>query len=85
MHARVQITMGEGEHVTEMDGTVDDIGVTSLKLVTNTGVEYGAYGYASGKAFSIPLQRNAATGVLCFFGRSGDSLLALGVYVAPSA
>ena len=78
------ITMGHGEYVNQVSGTADEIGVTSLKFATNTGVEYGTYGYPSGTAFSVPLQQGNGD-ALSFFGRAGDSLVALGTYVAPRA
>ncbi|TVU06315.1 hypothetical protein EJB05_49522, partial [Eragrostis curvula] len=72
-------TMGPGEYVNHVSGTADNYGVTSLTFVTNTGVEYGTYGYPSGTPFSVPLQQGNGE-VLGFFGRGGDSLVALGVY-----
>ncbi|GJN16419.1 hypothetical protein PR202_gb03404 [Eleusine coracana subsp. coracana] len=74
------ITLGYGEHINLITGTADPTGVTSLTFVTNTGVEYGPYGYPSGTPFSVPLQQGNGE-VLGFFGRGGDCLVALGVYV----
>jgi len=74
------IKMRPGEHLNSVSGTFDDQGITSLKLETNQ-TKYNAYGDpTTGEAFSLPLQEGKGE-VVAFFGRSGDTLKALGVYV----
>lgn len=78
-------SMKQGEYVNNITGTADANGVTSLELTTNKG-QRQLYGRGLGTAFSVPLPDNAVVGkhngaVLGFFGRSGNSLLSLGVYV----
>lgn len=75
-----KIKMSPGEHLNYVSGTADRSGLTSLKLATNQS-EYGPYGYPEGSnSFSVPLQQGKGE-VVAFFGRSGDSLKALGIYV----
>uniref|UniRef100_A0ACD5XVU6 Uncharacterized protein n=1 Tax=Avena sativa TaxID=4498 RepID=A0ACD5XVU6_AVESA len=73
------IKMNPGEHVNHVSGTANNRGVTSLKLGTNQ-TEHGPYGWPSGPEFSVPLRQGKGE-VVAFFGHSGDSLKALGVYV----
>lgn len=74
------IKMGPGEHLNHVSGTADDSGITSLKLETNH-TKYKHYGYPqAGVAFSLPLQPGKGE-VVAFFGRSDETLKALGVYV----
>jgi len=78
------IPFGIGEYVTHLCGTFDTCGVTSLKIITSTGAQYGPYGFPSGTDFSMPMQGNATT--VGFFGRSdGDILISLGTYVGRRA
>jgi len=90
MHV-VQFSMNEGEYVNSITGAADSYGVTYLKFTTNLGVEYGPFGCQSDSAtpFSVALpdcgtedghyKRNGA--LVAFFGRAGDSLVAIGAYV----
>jgi len=73
----------QGEYVNNISGTTaDGNGVTSLKFTTNQKRDYGPFGCERGTAFSVPLPDGMHNGaVVGFFGRSGDSLVALGVYV----
>lgn len=78
-------SMNEGEYVNSITGTADGYGVTSLKVTTNQD-SYGPFGCRSGTAFSVPLPDNSTDvnpngAVVAFFGRSGDSLAAIGAYV----
>jgi hypothetical protein len=73
------IKMGLGEHLNNVSGTADDSGITSLQLETNQ-TKHGPYGCPAGAAFSMPLQQGKGK-VVAFFGRSGNTLKALGVYV----
>lgn len=73
------ISLTPGEHLNHVSGTVNNSGVTSLKLATNKS-EYGPFGCRAGNAFDMPLQKGKGE-VVAFFGRSGDTLRALGVYV----
>jgi hypothetical protein len=85
------LPIGPGEYVSNIIGTFDANGVTSLEFFTNKGgtIPKKIYGRRSGTFFSVPLPDNGVVGnpnrngaVLGFFGRSGgDSLAALGVYV----
>lgn len=73
------IKIAPGEHLNHVSGTADGNGITSLKLTTNQAV-YGPYGWEAGGAFSMPLQQGKGE-VVAFYGRSGDTLKALGVFV----
>jgi hypothetical protein len=74
------IQMTRNDQLNYVGGTFNDSdGVTSLTLIINSR-EYGPYGYQAGTAFSVPLQQSDGEGV-AFFGRSNDTLQALGVYV----
>lgn len=73
------IKMGPGEHLNHVSGTFDDYGITSLELKTNL-TKYKPLGYPGREAFSLPLQQGKGE-VVAFFGRSGKTLKALGVYV----
>lgn len=76
------ISLGDTEYVYQVSGTIDAVGVSSLKFVTSTGIVYGPYGCQSGNQFWLPLEQDQGK-VVAFFGRSTDSLVALGVYVLP--
>lgn len=71
------IDLSDDNYVNKISGTFDNYGVTSLNIVTTEGTEK-KYGCPSGTAFSVPLLQNKVVG---FFGRAGNSLVALGVYV----
>ena len=80
--------MSPGEYVNNITGTTDGYGVTSIKFYTNFNTEgYGPFGCRSGSAFGVPLPDNATEdeqdngAAVAFFGRSGDYLIAIGVYV----
>lgn len=80
--------MSPGEYVNNITGTTDGYGVTSIKFSTNFNKEgYGPFGCRSGAAFSVPLPDNGTEdgqdngAAVAFFGRSGDTLIAIGVYV----
>ncbi|XP_071683172.1 mannose/glucose-specific lectin-like [Lolium perenne] len=82
-HENLPFSMSPGEYVNNFSGTFDDYGVTSLKFTTNQQNVHGPYGYPSGTAFSVPLpnDRDDNGAMVGFFGHSGESLMALGIYV----
>ena len=83
----VQIDLEESEYVKEISGTFGQWGrdgpivITSLKIRTNkhdVPYEFGRACY--GDNFHLPVYEGKITG---FFGRDGDLLDAIGVYVLP--
>ncbi|XP_073008810.1 salt stress-induced protein-like isoform X1 [Typha latifolia] len=83
-----EITFREGEYLTAMSGThgrytssiVDCI--RSLKFETNLKKTLGPYGdQTQGTPFTIPVSSGRIVG---FFGRSGDLLDAIGLYLRPN-
>lgn len=74
------------ESLTEISGTtgpaynIDNL-VKSLKFVTNKRT-YGPYGRDEGTPFRVKVMNNGH--VAGFFGRSGDCLDAIGLYVNPN-
>ena len=74
------------ESLTEISGTtgpaynIDNL-VKSLKFVTNKRA-YGPYGRDEGTPFRVKVMNNGH--VAGFFGRSGDCLDAIGLYVNPN-
>jgi len=79
-----QFSLNQDEYVNDIFGTTaDGNGVTSLKFTTNPNNVHGPFGFERGTAFSVPLpdDRDDNGAVVSFFGRTGDSLVALGVYV----
>lgn len=76
------ISFGEEEYLIEVSGTFDNAGVTSLTFVTSSGAEYGPYGFRLGTPFSLSLHHSNSH-IIGFFGRSGEYLNALGLYLAP--
>nr|XP_051206768.1 mannose/glucose-specific lectin-like isoform X3 [Lolium perenne] len=82
-HENLPFSISPGEYVNNFSGTFDDYGVTSLKFTTNQQNVHGPYGYPSGTAFSVPLpnDRDDNGAMVGFFGHSGESLMALGIYI----
>lgn len=82
-HPNPLFRLNPGEYVNNLSGTSDDYGVTSLKFTTNKQQMHGPYGSPSGTAFSVPLpnDRDDNGAVVAFFGLSGKTIVALGVYV----
>jgi hypothetical protein len=76
------VSLGEDEFLVEVSGTHDTAGITSLTFVTSSGAEYGPYGFPLGTPFSLSLQHSNSH-IIGFFGRSGEILNALGLYLAP--
>jgi hypothetical protein len=85
MHA-MQITLDPMDYITEISGTFgtaydNDCVVTSLKISTFKGKDDKTYGKPNGTPFRIPVLDGGR--VVGFFGRSGDMLDAIGLYVRP--
>ncbi|KAF8690782.1 hypothetical protein HU200_041171 [Digitaria exilis] len=80
-----KIYLGASEFLMEVSGTFSpfrgpsDV-ITSLTLVTNVH-HYGPFGVPQGTQFCIRVKKNNS--IVGFFGRSGDYLDAIGVYVRP--
>ncbi|XP_044394776.1 uncharacterized protein [Triticum aestivum] len=79
------IKLGPTEFVTEVSGTFGSFGalsnvLTSLTLVTNCG-SYGPFGKRQGSPFKTTMQSNSS--IVGFFGRAGQFVDAIGVYVLP--
>ncbi|CAL4987997.1 unnamed protein product [Urochloa decumbens] len=79
------IFLGTSEYLIEVSGTsgpFSDISeaITSLTLVTNVR-SYGPFGEPQGIPFCTRVKKN--TSIVGFFGRSGNHLDAVGVYVRP--
>lgn len=79
------IQLGPTEFVTEVSGTFGSFGalsnvLTSLTLVTNCG-SYGPFGKRQGSPFQTRVQSNSS--IVGFFGRAGQFVDAIGVYVLP--
>lgn len=72
--------MKYGDCLYYVSGSANNTGVTSLMLGTNRTV-HGPFGCRAGTEFSVPLWQGKSD-VVAFFGRSGDTLKALGVYVS---
>uniref|UniRef100_A0A8I6YTA2 Jacalin-type lectin domain-containing protein n=1 Tax=Hordeum vulgare subsp. vulgare TaxID=112509 RepID=A0A8I6YTA2_HORVV len=73
------IEMTQEDQLNCVSGTLDDsAGITSLQLIINQ--QSYAFGSPAGPAFSAPLPQGDGD-VVAFFGRSDDTLKALGVYV----
>uniref|UniRef100_A0A8I6XWM5 Jacalin-type lectin domain-containing protein n=1 Tax=Hordeum vulgare subsp. vulgare TaxID=112509 RepID=A0A8I6XWM5_HORVV len=80
------LDLEDTEYVTEISGTYGRWGsvssiVTSLKFVTNNGqtIECGSAG--SGGSFHVPVTHGGQ--ITGFFGRVGDLIDAIGIYVLP--
>jgi len=73
------------ETVNKIIGTTGNFGghvvVNSLEIVTNLDT-YGPYGKGNGTQFAIPQKDNSS--VVCFHGRAGLFLDAIGVYAAEN-
>ena len=81
----MQITLDPTDYVTAISGTYgtafdNDSVVTSLKISTFKEKDNKTYGTPNGTPFHIPVREGKVVG---FFGRSGDMLDAIGIYVAP--
>lgn len=78
------IQLASSEFVKEVSGTFGTYEglniITSLKFVTNVKT-YGPFGQGNGTPFTVPVQDNSS--VVGFFGRGGQYLDAVGVYVHP--
>jgi len=77
------IHLGPSEHLIKVSGTVGPYFavhnlITSLTFVTNAA-SYGPFGKPRGVPFVLPVQSNSS--IVGFFGRSGQSLDAIGFYV----
>jgi hypothetical protein len=84
--AWMQITLDPTDYVTEISGTYgtaldNDCVVTSLKISTFKEKDNKTYGNPNGTPFHIPVRDGGK--IIGFFGRSGDLLDAIGIYVAP--
>jgi hypothetical protein len=82
----MQLDLEDTEYVTEISGTYGRWGsvpaiVTSVKFVTNIGqtIECGSAG--SGGSFHVPVAHGGQ--ITGFFGRVGDLIDAIGIYVLP--
>ncbi|CAM0958812.1 unnamed protein product [Alopecurus aequalis] len=79
------ITIDPTDYVTEISGTFgmayDNCIVTSLKIATFNDPDPITFGTPNGTPFQIPVLDGGR--VVGFFGRSGDLLDAIGVYVIP--
>ncbi|XP_047052630.1 horcolin-like [Lolium rigidum] len=79
------ITIDPTDYVTEISGTFgtayDNTIVTSLKIATFNDQYPVTYGTPNGTPFHIPVLNGGK--VVGFFGRSGDLLDAIGVYIHP--
>lgn len=69
------------EHLISISGTYGDL-INSLSFTTNRATygPYGSFGTDSDTSFSIPISNNTVVG---FYGRAGDSLDAIGIFVIP--
>ncbi|XP_072955082.1 salt stress-induced protein-like [Typha angustifolia] len=83
-----EITFREGEYLTAMSGTHGRYGsniadcIRSLKFETNLKKTLGPFGdQTQGTPFTIPVSSGRIVG---FFGRSGDLLDAIGLYLRPN-
>ncbi|XP_051228043.1 disease resistance protein Pik-2-like [Lolium perenne] len=81
------IQLGPTEFVTQVSGTFGSFGalsnvLTSLTLVTNCG-SYGPFGKVHGSPFQTTVKSNGS--IVGFFGRAGQFVDALGVYVLSSS
>jgi hypothetical protein len=82
----MQIILDPTDYVTEISGTFgtafdNDRVVTSLKISTFKETDQKTYGKPNGTPFHIPVRDGGR--VVGFFGRSGDMLDAIGLYVVP--
>ncbi|KAK1582589.1 hypothetical protein Q3G72_016571 [Acer saccharum] len=72
------------EYITSISGTTRTFNghlvVESLTFNTNK-TRYGPYGNTTGNGFGIPMENGEIVG---FFGRAGDFIDAIGIYVKPS-
>ncbi|CAL9134173.1 unnamed protein product [Musa textilis] len=79
-----EISLPEDEYLVGIEGSVDTLGrltvVRNLTLRTNKK-SYGPFGTNGGNAFSVPVASGKITG---FFGRAGNMIDAIGVYLAPN-
>uniref|UniRef100_A0ACD5W5B1 Uncharacterized protein n=1 Tax=Avena sativa TaxID=4498 RepID=A0ACD5W5B1_AVESA len=80
------ITLDPTDYVTEISGTFgsaldNDCVIKSLKITTFKGTDNDIYGDPTGTPFHIPVRDGGR--IVGFFGRSGDLLDAIGVYVTP--
>ncbi|GJM94563.1 hypothetical protein PR202_ga11220 [Eleusine coracana subsp. coracana] len=81
-----EVKLGETEFIKEISGTYGPFEghagiVRSLTFVTNVG-KHGPFGNSKeGTPFIVPLQNGGR--VVGFFGRSGQLLDAIGIYVHP--
>lgn len=80
----LQITLDPTNYVTEISGTIGTFQrsevITSLKIVTLKGAPR-SYGRVNGTPFRVPVLDGGK--IVGFFGRSGQFLDAIGVYVTP--
>ncbi|XP_064975317.1 protein GOS9-like [Musa acuminata AAA Group] len=78
------ISLQEDEYLVGVEGSVDTMwGLTlvrNLTLRTNKD-SYGPFGSSGGIPFSVPLVSGKIIG---FFGRAGEMIEAIGVYLAPN-
>jgi len=83
---QIPIDVWAREYVRKIEGNVGlapdgDRGITSLKIITSKGEEYGPFGdRTNGYPFSVPL---ANSGIFAFFASADSYLNALGFYVQP--
>ncbi len=69
-------SLDKDEHITRVDGRTSANRVLQLTFFTNKGKQYGPYGKGGGAAFS-----ESNLKVTGFFGRSGDRIDAIGVFI----
>jgi len=79
-----KIELKAGEYLTKISGKIGDLWgdtvIKELTFVSNTN-KYGPYGGGGTTSFDIPVLNNGSIEGL--FGRSGDDLDAIGIYVDP--
>uniref|UniRef100_A0ACD5XHN3 Uncharacterized protein n=1 Tax=Avena sativa TaxID=4498 RepID=A0ACD5XHN3_AVESA len=83
LNAESTITLDPTDYVTDISGTFgtayDNNIVTSLKIATFNDKDPMSFGTPNGTPFHIPVLDGGR--VVGFFGRSGDLLDAIGVYI----
>ncbi|CAH8358697.1 unnamed protein product [Eruca vesicaria subsp. sativa] len=79
-----EFELASDEYITIVEGTYDKIlgsdGLTMLTFKTNKNKTYGPYGLQGSTRFELKEEGHKITG---FHGRAGDTITAIGVYLAP--
>uniref|UniRef100_A0ACD5W3S2 Uncharacterized protein n=1 Tax=Avena sativa TaxID=4498 RepID=A0ACD5W3S2_AVESA len=86
LNTKSTITLDPTDYVTAISGTFgtaydNDCVITSLQITTFKDKDNKIYGTPNGTPFHIPVRDGGR--IIGFFGRSGDMLDAIGVYVTP--